>query len=118
MIIGIGTDIVLIKRVTDAIKNERFLQKYYSENEIKLIKNNYKIAASNFSVKESYVKALGTGFRNIDLKEIEVLRDDLGKPYINLLGLLKMKNDINTNVFVTISHSDEYVTSTVVIEGL
>ena len=27
---------------------------------------------------------MGTGFRGIALNEIEVLRDELGKPYINL----------------------------------
>ncbi len=117
MIVGLGTDIVLIDRVLKAIESERFLNKYYSEKEIVLINDNKKISASNFCVKESFVKALGTGFRNINAKDIEVLRDELGKPYINVLGDLKtLIND--DNVFVTISHTDEYVTSTVVIERL
>lgn len=117
MIVGLGTDIILINRVVKSCENKHFLNKYFSENEILLINKNKKISASNFCVKESFVKALGTGFRNIDAKNIEVLRDELGKPYINLLGDLKNKVNSDLKIFVTISHSDEYVTSTVIIEG-
>ncbi len=116
MIVGIGTDIVLIKRVVKACERERFLKKYFSADEIELIKKNNKISASNFCAKESFVKAIGTGFRNIDAKDIEILRDDLNKPYIKLNGNLKNMFDENVNIFVSISHTDEHVTSTVVIE--
>lgn len=117
MIYGIGTDIVEIERVLKAAENKRFLEKYYSKNEIALIQNKKSICASNFCAKEAFVKALGTGFRKIEAKNIEILRDNLGKPYINLLS---NKNEIfdgeNVNIFVTISDCDKYVTSTVIIE--
>ncbi len=116
MIVGIGNDIVLINRVVKAIENKRFLEKCFTEKEIELISKNSRVSASNFSVKESFVKALGTGFTNVDIKDIEVLRNELGKPYINVLGKLKAHVDDNLNILVTISHSDEYVVSTVVIE--
>lgn len=116
MIVGIGTDIILISRVVSAIENKKFLNKYFSSKEIILINNKKNVSASNFCVKESFVKAMGTGFRNINPKEIEVLRDDLGKPYINLIGGLKNKINKDFKIFVTISHTDEYVTSTVIIE--
>lgn len=116
MIVGLGTDIILIDRVVEAIDNKTFLNKIFSENEILMIEENKKVSASNFCVKEAYVKALGTGFRNINPKDIEVLRDDLGKPYINIIGKLREKIENDTNILVTISHSDEYVTSTVIIE--
>lgn len=117
MIVGIGTDIIEIDRVIKSCENKRFLQKYFSEKEILLIEKKTSICASNFCVKESFVKALGTGFRNIDAKDIEVLRDNLGAPYINLIGNLKdLFDDSVVNIFVTISHSNKYVTSTVIIE--
>ncbi len=116
MILGIGTDIVEIDRVVNATKNPRFLEKYFSENERKIFEKSIRRVASNFSVKESYVKALGSGFRNIDPKEIEVLRDEFGKPYINVTGKLKTKVTENVDIFVSISHSKKYVVSTVVIE--
>ncbi len=116
MIVGLGTDIVLIDRVVKATLNKRFIDKYYSENEKKLLNKNIRYSASNFCAKEAFVKALGTGFRNIDLKEIEILRNELGQPYINTYGDLKNKISEDMNFFVSISHSDEYVTSTVIIE--
>ncbi len=118
MIVGIGTDIVKIDRVLNAIKNEKFIDKLYSEKEKELIKIRKSISASNFCVKESFVKALGTGFRGINAKEIEVLRDDFDKPYISLLGDLKIRVGEDINIFVTISHTDEHVTSTVILENV
>ena len=43
--------------------------------------------SNNFAGKEALSKALGTGFsEGVSLKEIEVLRDERGKPYIHLSG--------------------------------
>lgn len=117
MIIGIGTDIVEIDRVLKAAENKRFLTKYFSEKENELINQNENICASNFCAKEAFVKAYGTGFRNIEPKDIEILRNELGKPYINLIGKAKnLFNGEQVSIFLTISHSQKYVTSTVVIE--
>lgn len=117
MIIGIGTDIVEIDRVLKSAENKRFLTKYFSEKENELINEDRNICASNFCAKEAFVKAYGTGFRNIEPKDIEILRNELGKPYINLIGKAKnLFNGEKVSIFVTISHSQKYVTSTVVIE--
>ena len=35
---------------------------------------------------EAVAKALGTGFRGFGPKDIEALRDELGKPYVKLYG--------------------------------
>ena len=43
-------------------------------------------AAANFSGKEAFSKAIGTGFRGLKMSEIAILRDELGKPYIELHG--------------------------------
>ena len=43
-------------------------------------KTNY--FAKRFAAKEALSKALGTGFRNnLNFKDIEILNDNLGKPY-------------------------------------
>ena len=53
------------------------------------------------------------------LKDIEVLREDSGKPFINLKGdmpkLLKQRGIIKLHV--SISHCKEYATSQVIAEG-
>ena len=52
-------------------------------NEEKLIK----YLAKQFACKEALSKAFGTGIRKpILFKELEILRDENGKPYFNPLG--------------------------------
>ena len=45
--------------------------------------------AGNFAAKEAFSKALGTGISGFALKDVEVLRDEHGKPYIELENRLK-----------------------------
>lgn len=118
MIIGIGNDIIEKKRVKKSCGIEGFLSHVYTEAELELIKNK-DITASNWCVKEAVVKALGTGFAGIELKEIEVLRHVSGKPYVNLYGnALKKAEELGViNIFVTISDTDKYAIATVVLEG-
>lgn len=84
MIVGIGTDIIETDRVLKASENSSFLSKYFTEEEIILFKKKKKSVAGNFAVKESVAKMLGTGVSGFSLKDIEVLRDEKGKPYVNL----------------------------------
>lgn len=85
MIVGIGTDLIEVERIKKACSKEAFFGcRYFTLEERKLIGSNYQRAAGNFAVKEAVSKVMGTGFRGIALNEIEVLRDELGKPYINL----------------------------------
>lgn len=118
MILGIGTDIIEISRIAKTIENTGFCSRYFSdeENEYFLKKGNHpQTIAGNFAAKEAFSKAVGTGFRNLSLKDISVLRDPLGKPYIKLAGnALKMIGDAKT--FVSISHSEKYAVAYVIID--
>lgn len=89
MIIGIGTDMIKVERVVKACEKEAFLLRAFTEKELLLIEQNKQKAADNFAVKEAVSKVFGTGFRGIELTEIEVLRDELGKPYVELYGKAK-----------------------------
>ena len=61
----------------------------------------------------------GTGFRNIKLTEIEVLRDNLGKPYVNLYGeAKKLAEKIGiTNIHVSITNTAQLASAFVVGES-
>ncbi len=120
MIIGIGTDLIEIDRVVKACEKKAFILKYFTEKEIELAKGKVGIFADNFAVKESVVKMLGTGFRKISPIEIEVLRDSMGKPYVNLYGeALKTSEMLGvTKVFVTITNTKKYASAFVVGEGV
>lgn len=117
MILGIGNDIVEISRIEKAISNEKFLKRVYTEKEIELIEKKGVPSASyagRFSAKEAISKALGTGVRDFNLTDIEILNDELGKPFVNfknnLLEIMKGKK-----MEISISHSKEYATAVAIL---
>lgn len=123
MIIGIGTDIIEIHRIEEAMgKTPSFFEKIFTEKERIHYKENHKKVeslAGFFAAKEAVSKALGTGFRGYTPCDIEVIPDELGKPEIVLLGGAKERG-IHLGVkriFVSISHCREYATAYVVLEG-
>lgn len=122
MILGIGTDIIEIKRIEEAIlKNKRFIEKVFSEKEIDMFKSrNMKseVIAGNFSAKEAISKALGTGIRNFSLNEIEILRDELGKPIVKLSRNIEEIIAKNYKISVSISHNKTTAISFAILEDL
>ena len=86
MIVGIGTDLIEIARIEKACRKQAFLSRIYTEEECRLAGGSISRLAGNFAVKEAVSKALGTGFRAFMPIDIEVLRNELGKPYVNLYG--------------------------------
>ena len=66
-ILGIGVDIVENKRLKDSIKNKSFISRLFTLLEIKnstMVKDKSIYFSKKFAAKESFSKALGTGFRN------------------------------------------------------
>ena len=92
-IIGNGVDIVQNSRFKKLIKNQKFILRIFSNNEInesKKIKNKVNFFAKRFAAKEAFVKSIGLGFRKgINLKDIYVRNDKLGKPNIILSSKVK-----------------------------
>ena len=121
MILGIGTDIIEIDRIEKAINNTpMFLEKIFTKRELKeLAKINFRAEsiAGNFAVKESYM-AIGTGVRGFSLSDIEVFRDELGKPFVEVSN--KVKELIKSNNYkfnVSISHNRSCAIAFVVLES-
>ena len=117
-IYGIGTDILEISRIRDAInRTSSFKKKVYTEKEIEYIekkKEPYASYAGRFAAKEAVSKALGTGVRGFSLNDVEILNDELGKPTVTLYNnLLNHVEDLK--IQISISHSREYAVSTVII---
>lgn len=118
MIIGIGNDIIEQSRVKKACEKDAFLTRVYTEKEQQMIRQSPDKAAGCWAVKEAVVKAFGTGFSNILPREIEVLRDELGKPYVNLYGNAKEQAEKLgvEHIFVSISHTGDMVSAVAVGE--
>lgn len=114
----VGTDIIKIERIEKSAQRESFLKKVYSQAELDMFntrKNPYPSMAANWAAKEAFSKSLGTGVRDFKLSEVEVLRDDLGAPYIRLNGSAKsIADDMQLDFSVSLSHTDELATATVI----
>ncbi len=109
MIKGVGTDITEVERIKNNLRNDRFIKKIYSANEVDYLnkrKFNCQTAAGMFAAKEAVSKSLGTGFSNFGPCDIEILKDESDKPYVNLLNnALILANNLDiTNIQVSISH--------------
>lgn len=131
MIFGIGTDITENKRIESVLeKHQSFTNKYFHTEEFEsythLPKEQFaQKIAKLFAGKEAFFKALGTGLRfNMSFKDITILKNELGKPYIKISG--ETLNYIEKNIAliekiaIHISLSDEVNSSVafVVIETL
>lgn len=119
MIVGIGNDIVEIQRFETIMERESVLHKMFSEREVVLGGKRPSFFAGNFAVKESVSKAFGTGIRGFRLCEIEVLRDEMGKPYVELCGKAKeLAEGIGIDcIHVSISDTKQLVMAVAVAEA-
>ena len=117
-ILGLGTDIVEVKRIEKAInKTSGFVTKVFTGKEIEYCEskpNKYERYAGRFCAKEAVSKAFGTGVRDFKLCDIEINNDSLGKPEVILYGTLESKRN-NIEIHLTISHCKEYGTATAII---
>jgi len=84
-ILGVGTDIIDNRRIKFLIKKKLFISRTFSIKEINNSKKNsnkINFFAKRFAAKESFAKAIGTGFRkSLNFKDIEILNEKNGKPY-------------------------------------
>ena len=124
MIFGIGTDIIEVERMKKHLENNEALreklytlaeQKYCSKGKATM----YQCYAARFAAKEAFFKALGTGYRyGMAFHEIEVLNDELGKPYVKPHGKVKefLKEKKIKHFHLSISHVKETANACVVLE--
>ena len=125
--IGIGVDIVDNNRIKSLIKNKKFVNRIFSKKEITISKkylNKTNFFSKRFAAKESFAKALGTGFRNnLNLKDIEIINDKLGKPYYlisqKIKKLIKKKKKTkNFQLFLSISDEKDYSVAFTIIQKI
>ena len=122
MILGIGTDIIEIERIDRVIKNTpMFLEKIFTKRELdELNKSTLRVesVAGNFAVKEAVSKAVGTGMRGFSFNDIEVLRDEIGKPIVQVSDKVKDIIKVDNYTFnVSISHNRTCAIAFVVLES-
>ena len=122
MIAGIGIDTVSIARMTTSIQREGFISKVFSKTETAYCNAASKKEqhyAVRFAAKEAFLKASGKGLMaGYDLKDIEIVHEESGKPMINLHGSFDKLRSENqwTSIHVSLSHDADQAIAIVIIE--
>lgn len=102
MIIGIGSDLIDIRRVEKVMKRheQRFIRRCFTETERKKAESrrgggaHIATYAKRFAAKEACSKALGTGFNHgVYMKDMGVVNTPSGKPTMELTGGAKKRLD-------------------------
>lgn len=121
MRIRTGTDIIEISRIKESIEstNKKFCERVYTEKEREYCENKkmqkYQHYAARFSAKEAVFKAVSDELENkfqINWKDIEILNDEKGRPYVNILNN-KIQNI--EDIDISLSHCKEYAIANVVV---
>tara|TARA_Y100000996_G_C22528975_1_gene645696 strand:+ start:1173 stop:1562 length:390 start_codon:yes stop_codon:yes gene_type:complete len=123
-IIGIGVDIVDNQRIKKSLKNNEFIKRIFTKNEInnsKKINNFNNYYAKRFASKEALMKSIGTGFaKNINFNDIEIVNNKLGKPSFKvsnkLKNLIKSRHNVKKyDIFLSISDEKKYSIAFVIL---
>jgi len=120
MKITTGIDIIEIERVKQSIEDTegKFCERVFTQKEIEYCESKkvqkYQHYAARFAAKEAVLKAISQLLKSkfdIEWKEIEILNDEDGRPFVNLL-----KDGINIDdIDISISHCKTYAIASVVI---
>lgn len=110
---------VEIGRMEKACRKDAFLKRTFTPEECRQAEGKPSKLAGNFAVKEAVAKVFGTGFRTFMPGDIEVLRDELGKPYVVLYrGAKLLAEQLGIGrIWVSITNTKEYAVAFAVGEG-
>jgi holo-[acyl-carrier protein] synthase len=130
MILGIGNDIVDIRRIEETLGRfgARFTDRIFTEVEQQKSDKRLLRAASyakRFAAKEACSKALGTGFRkSVFWKDMGVVNEMSGRPTMVVTGGAKAQLDslvpagMKAKVHLTITDDHPYAQAVVMIEAV
>jgi len=117
----IGIDLIEIGRMAAALSRwgERFQKRVYTEAERSHCRNRVPELAVRFAAKEAVMKALGTGIKGVGWREIEILNNADGKPFVILHGHAERKaKELGLGDFsVSMTHSRDIAMAAVIGEA-
>jgi len=109
MILGLGVDIIEIKRVEQALtRRPSLLRRLFTPEEVRYCEarpgSRYAHFAGRFAAKEAVAKALG---RSLGWRDVAVQNNELGKPTAVLSGRAREAAEGGA-IYLSISHSRDY----------
>lgn len=117
----VGTDIIEVDRIKEAMQDEKFAKRVFTDKEIEYCESKkatkFQSFAARFAAKEAIFKAISSYLDNkfeLEWKDIEVLNDENGRPYVNILNE-NNKSLKNIVVDVSLAHLGAYAVSTAIV---
>ena len=125
MIVGLGIDIIEIKKLHDALdrNGNRLKNRTFTKTEIRYCEkhtNKYQHYAARFAAKEAVFKALGTGWsQGVGWHDVDVCNLPTGNPQLLLSGkAYSIATKLGaTKFWISLSHSDQYAVAWVILES-
>ncbi len=123
MIVGLGTDIIEVGRMAQKLSKTGFKEKVFSAAEISFCERQAappQHYAARFAAKEAFLKATGQGLLlTLDLNNIEITNNEVGKPSIVLHGALRELAAQSgwRAIHVSLSHIETMATAVVILES-
>ena len=119
--LSVGIDLVEIRRIEKSIRNPRFCSRVLGKTEYAQLEMRgfpVQSVAASFCAKEAFSKALGTGIRGFALTDVDLLREESGRPRLHLTGnAAKLAAARGLAEFsVSVTHTKEYAAAVVVGE--
>ena len=123
MILGLGIDIVEVSRLEKWLNDKKLLERFFNKEELEYVFSKGDGAARSlavrFAAKEAFGKALGIGLAGIELKDIAVVNDKTGRPFLKLSGtaLQALKEKGGASIHLSLTHEKTTAAAVVIIEG-
>ncbi len=129
MIFGVGTDIIRIARMEEALQKRegRFAEKILGREEFAIFNSRsqpnftkaVRYLATRFAAKEALSKAMGTGFRApLSWHGVQVLNSENGRPiFVFGTELSAWFEQRDLHAHITLSDEHEYAVAFVVLES-
>jgi holo-[acyl-carrier-protein] synthase len=106
-------------------RTPRFAERVFTERERAYCEAkgaaSFQSYAARFAAKEAFLKALRTGWRGrITWHDIEIFNDEFGAPYLEINGEARriLENLGADSVHLSMSHTTEHATATVILEKI
>ena len=114
MVVGVGIDIIKIEKIKQSIEKwgQEFLDRVFNPQEIVNItkgKMYYQRLAARFAAKEAVIKSISKEYP-LALTDIIILNRENGAPYC------EFKKDLNVDIFLSITHIEDYAVACAVAQ--
>lgn len=112
MIVGLGLDLVDIRRIEDAMQNPRFIFRVLTDAERAMCRTP-QCVAGRWAAKEAIAKAVGLP---LTWQDVEVLPDETGAPKVRIAN--PNFDPVRLRIHVSITHERDHAAAVAVLERL